>query len=360
MSTSTGRERIGRQLRHQSVDRIGLTEHFWNSTVNRWVAEGHLPEGVSPAEHFDLDLECCWPFLYKIDPGFEDQIVAEDEDTVTLLDGNGATLRRYKGHDTTPEHIGFSVTDRKDWEEKAKPFFTSSRDRIRFDRYREVRTRCAQRQRFFCWEGVGPFEMMHPFCGHENLLLGMGLDPDWVREMAEHLTDMQLALWETLFAEEGLPDGIWIYDDLAFKGRPFMSPEMFREMLGPSLKKMVDYAHGRSLPVILHSCGFVEPLLPDLVATGIDCLEAMEVKAGMDLLRIHRNYGADIALMGGLDVRPVASNDWEGIVRELESKIPEVRRGNGFIFHSDHSIPESADYESFVFFLEKGRELGTY
>ena len=207
MSTSTGRERIGRQLRHQSVDRIGLTEHFWNSTVNRWVAEGHLPEGVSPAEHFDLDLECCWPFLYKIDPGFEDQIVAEDEDTVTLLDGNGATLRRYKGHDTTPEHIGFSVTDRKDWEEKAKPFFTSSRDRIRFDRYREVRTRCAQRQRFFCWEGVGPFEMMHPFCGHENLLLGMGLDPDWVREMAEHLTDMQLALWDTLFAEEGLPDG---------------------------------------------------------------------------------------------------------------------------------------------------------
>lgn len=57
----------------------------------------------------------------------------------------------------------------------------------------------------------------------------------------------------------------------------------------------------------------------------------MEVKAGMDLLRISRDYGEKIALMGGLDVRPVAANDRDGIRRELESKIPAVMRNNGFI-----------------------------
>ena len=74
----------------------------------------------------------------------------------------------------------------------------------------------------------------------------------------------------------------------------------------------------------MHSCGFIEPLLPGMVEAGIDCLEAMEVKAGMDLLRIYKEYGEKIALMGGLDVRPVASNDIDGSRRELDSKIPCV------------------------------------
>jgi uroporphyrinogen decarboxylase len=86
----------------------------------------------------------------------------------------------------------------------------------------------------------------------------------------------------------------------------------------------------------------------------------MEVKAGMDLLRIYEHFGDKIALMGGLDVRPVASNDLDGIRRELEAKIPFVKRNNGFILHSDHSIPESTEYETYQYFLELGRELGTY
>jgi uroporphyrinogen decarboxylase len=139
-----------------------------------------------------------------------------------------------------------------------------------------------------------------------------------------------------------------------------MSPAMYRELVMPGHKKTIDYAHSIGLPVIMHSCGFVEPLLPDMVEAGIDCLQAMEVKAGMDLLRIYERFGDKIALMGGLDVRPVASNDLDGIRRELESKIPFVKRKNGFILHSDHSIPESTNYETYRYFLELGRKLGTY
>ena len=80
----------------------------------------------------------------------------------------------------------------------------------------------------------------------------------------------------------------------------------------------------------------------------------------MDLLRIYRAYGEKIALMGGLDVRPVASNDREGIRRELEAKIPVVKGRNGFILHTDHSIPESTEYETYRYFLECGLELGRY
>ncbi|MCL1910527.1 MAG: hypothetical protein FWG05_06305, partial [Kiritimatiellaeota bacterium] len=71
-------------------------------------------------------------------------------------------------------------------------------------------------------------------------------------------------------------------------------------------------------------------------------------------------YGDKISLMGGLDTRFVAVNDIAGIKRELELKIPILKKGNGFIFHSDHSIPESTEYDTYKFFLDYGRELGTY
>jgi uroporphyrinogen decarboxylase len=110
----------------------------------------------------------------------------------------------------------------------------------------------------------------------------------------------------------------------------------------------------------MHSCGFIEPLLPHIVKTGIDCLQAMEVKAGMDLLKIHKQYGDRLSLMGGIDVRVLESNDRAAIDRELESKIPIVKQGFGYMLHSDHSIPDSVSYETYRYFIEKGLSLGKY
>ena len=360
MQELTSIERISRQLRHQPVDRIGAMESFWSFTVANWVARQKMPEGVSATEHFGLDFAVCWPFKLQINPETVDQVLAEDEDTITTLNGNGATMRRHKKHASTPEHLNYAIKDRADWLEKAKPFLTPSRNRVQADAYVQARDRARQQQRFFCWGGVNVFEAIHPIAGHENMLIGMALDPEWVKDMANTYADLLIGLYEELFAAGGKPDGIWFFEDMGFRGRPFMSPTMYREIIYPAHRKTIDFAHAQGLPVIMHSCGFVEPLLPDMIKAGIDCLQAMEIKAGMDLLRIYHQFGRDIALMGGLDVRPVANNDLPAIQRELESKIPIVKAGNGFIFHSDHSIPESTEYETYDYFLRLGRQLGAY
>lgn len=201
---------------------------------------------------------------------------------------------------------------------------------------------------------------MHPLCGHEHMLVGMALDPDWIRDMVDIYSRITLELQEILFAEEGLPDGIWYYEDMGFKGRPFMSPAMYRELIQPAHARTIEYAHSLNLPVIMHSCGMVESLLPGMVEAGIDCLQVIEIKAGMDLLRIHKQYGDRISLMGGIDVRAIYPNDKKLIDAELESKIPVVKNGYGYTLHSDHSIPETVNYETYRYFIEKGLELGTY
>lgn len=115
-------------------------------------------------------------------------------------------------------------------------------------------------------------------CGHENLLLGMGLDGDWVAEMANLYVTVAIRLLGDLVGKS-LPDGLWVWEDLGFKQRPFMSPAMYREQIYPAHKRLFDFAHSCGLPVVLHCDGYVEALIPGLIAAGIDCLQPLEVKA---------------------------------------------------------------------------------
>ena len=355
-----GRERMQRILKRQPVDRIGLYEHFWNDTHREWVAQGKLRENDEMADVFGFDMDEHWSFNLVADLDFKPRIIAEDADTVTALDGNGATLRRHKHHDTTPEHVDFAIDTRDDWEEKIKPLLTADPRRINFAGYRAAREKARKAGRFFVWSGIAAFECMHPVTGHVNLLLGMADDPEWVEDMAMTYADLTIALQRMLFEQEGWPDGIWYYEDMGFKGSPFMSPDYYRRMIQPAHKKVIDFAHSNGMPVIMHSCGYVEPLLPDMIDAGIDCLQVIEVKAGMDLLKLHALYGDRISFMGGIDVRALYTNDRDVIDRELEAKIPLVKQGFGFTLHSDHSIPKTVDFETYQYFIQRGLELGTY
>jgi len=356
----TSRERIGRILKRQPVDRIGVFEHFWGDTQKKWAAEGNIREGEDLNEHFNYDLALCWPFNYVADLDFQPVTIEEDAETKLVRDGNGALLRRHKLHDTTPEHVDFAVKQRQAWETLIKPRLTPERRRINFDGYREARARAQAQQRFFMWCGVNVFELMHPVCGHEHMLMGMVEDPDWIRDMVDTYSRLTIQLQEILFAEEGWPDGIWFYEDMGFKERPFMSPAMYRELIQPAHRRTCDFAHAHKLPVVMHSCGFVEPLLPGMIEAGIDALQVIEVKAGMDLTRIYRNFGERLSLIGGMDVRALYSNDLRKVDAELQAKIPIVKGHYGYVLHSDHSIPATVNYDTYRYFVKRGLELGTY
>ncbi len=356
----TSRERIHNILKRRPVDRIGVYEHFWGDTHKKWTQEGHLKEGESLEDHFGFDMQMAWVFNSVANLDFEPQIIEETDETRLVRDGNGATLRLHKLHDATPEHVDFLVRDRAGWEEHVKPFLKPERRRINIEGYRDVRRRAAEQDRFFAWAGVNVFELMHPVCGHEYMLMGMAVDPDWVRDMVDAYAELTVNLMEILFEEEGYPDGVFFYEDMGFKQRPFFSLDMYRDIIQPGHKRTIDYAKSKGLPVIMHSCGYVAPLVPGMIESGIDCLQVIEVKAGMDLLELYREFGDRLSFMGGMDVRVLYTNDKAAIDRELAAKIPMVKGRFGYVLHSDHSIPNQVEYASYRHFVERGLELGTY
>ena len=141
----TGKERFSRILRHEPVDRIGLYEHFWGDTQKEWVHEGSCREEDDFEDMFGFDISECWAANMTADLDFEPKIVSETADTVTLLDGNGAVLRRHKHHDTTPEHVDYTVKSRADWEREIKPRLTPSPRRLHFEKYRQRKVASAER-----------------------------------------------------------------------------------------------------------------------------------------------------------------------------------------------------------------------
>ena len=139
-----------------------------------------------------------------------------------------------------------------------------------------------------------------------------------------------------------------------------MSPAMYRAQLFPAHKKIFDFAHSCGLPVVLHSDGMIEALAPSLIEAGIDCLQPLEVKAGMDLLRLKQRFGDKIALIGGMDERVLETNDLQAVEALLLNSLPGAMAGSGYALQVDHSVSPLVDYDTYRFFVERGLEIGTY
>ncbi|OGV60653.1 MAG: hypothetical protein A2498_12375 [Lentisphaerae bacterium RIFOXYC12_FULL_60_16] len=359
MHAMTQQERFLNALDRKPVDRLPWSDSLWGDTVRRYVAENRFPENEDLTKHFDMSHRSGGWLNGVANLDFQPVTIEETDETLLTLDGNGAKLRRWKHKSGTPEHVDFTVQERDGWLATIKPLLQDvDRRRIPFESYRTQRQLAAQENRAFCWAGVAPFEQMHPVCGHEYMLMGMALDPEWIQDMVMTFAEFTIRHLEVLFHEEGQPDAMWFYEDMGFKEKPFMSPAMYESIMLPGHKRLFDWSHARGLKVIVHSCGFVEPLVPGLVRAGMDCLQAMEVKAGMDMPRIARQFGDRISFCGNIDIRIVATNNRHQIDAELARKIlPVLEMGGGYLLHSDHSIPPDVDYDTLRYFFETGSRM---
>jgi uroporphyrinogen decarboxylase len=133
---------------------------------------------------------------------------------------------------------------------------------------------------------------------------------------------------------------------------------MYRSLVKPVHKRACDWAHARGVKVKLHSCGDIRPFVPDLIEIGVDMLNPVEVKAGMEPVALKEKYGRSLGFHGGLNVALFDHPDklWE----EMRRVVPVMKKGGGYIAGSDHSIPQSFSLENFREFVRLAKELGSY
>ena len=113
------------------------------------------------------------------------------------------------------------------------------------------------------------------------------------------------------------------------------------------------------MPVIYHGDGDVRSILEDYIEVGIDAYNPLEVKAGLDVVELRRQYGHRLAFCGNMDVIAWGNETQEELECMILTKL-NAGKGGGYIFQSDHSIPNSVSGQSYDYVVKLVRQLGRY
>ncbi len=351
----TDRERVLSALDFQEADRVAIQDGPWTTTIRRWHEEG-LPENIEPAEYFGFAMVGVSADLTMRLPT---EVIEETDEYIITRSADGTSDKNWKHAISTPGRIDFLIKSRADWEEHKHRLEWSS-NRVDWPAVREAEQQARQQGKWFHFTAAFGYDRTQGVVGSERLLMAMAEDPEWIDDVFMTYAQIVVAAAEEMIGAGIEFDGAFVYDDMGYRNATLFSPAMFRRFEFPCHKLVYDFFHSQGLKVILHSCGRISELIPGLLEAGLDCLQPLEVKAGMDLVELKKQYGDSLAFMGGIDVRCMANPDPTVIEQEIARKIPLAKAGGGYIYHSDHSVPDNVSFEQYQRTIELVHQYGTY
>ena len=160
------------------------------------------------------------------------------------------------------EVVKFPDLDAWDWEAAAKADHMDERDRE--NKLIDV---------VIC---NGLWERTNQLMGFENALCALLEEPEEVGEFMDALVEYKIKLIQKV-KQYYNPDVITFHDDWGTQNGPFMSPDTWRELIKPRHTKIVQAAHDLGIIWIQHSCGKYDQIMVDIMETGIDVLQCMDI-----------------------------------------------------------------------------------
>ncbi len=195
--------------------------------------------------------------------------------------------------------------------------------------------------------------------GFQELMMAFCLDPELVRNLVNMSVDLNIELAKEV-ARHGA-DFVFTGDDYSSGQAPFMSPDVFKDLMYPGLKKVVKGFHDQDLPMIKHTDGNVMPLLDMILDCDIDCLDPIDPLGGMDMTHMKQQYSDRIALKGNVNC---ATTLVDGSIAEVVSETLEVIKAaasdGGFILSSSNSIHSSVNPGNYLAMINTIKAYGQY
>ena len=201
--------------------------------------------------------------------------------------------------------------------------------------------------------------------GWDNFMVDLALRPDF----AEHLMDLLLERYienvgRYIEAVGSTVQIINVGGDLGTQHGPQLSPAMYERYIQPRQKQFWSYIHAQSdMYIFIHSCGGIYPLIPGLIDAGVDAINPVQTSAaGMDPVRLKREYGDRVTFWGGgCDTQTVLGNATPQAIREhVRERIRILAPGGGFVFNQIHNIQVNVPPENVVAMLDAALEFGAY
>jgi uroporphyrinogen decarboxylase len=172
------------------------------------------------------------------------------------------------------------------------------------------------------------FHKVANFLGMEGYFIKMHTHPEVVHALTRRIVGFYLEANRRFYRQAGdLLDAFFLGNDFGTQRDLLISPAQFREFLLPYFRQLADQAHEHGYQVVLHSCGAVHKIIPDVIAIGVDGLHPLQARAAdMDADTLARDFAGRIAFLGGIDTQELLVH---GAPEDVRAEVRRVRERLG-------------------------------
>jgi len=335
----TSIERVKRLLNSEPIDRVPIFDLLRNDAAIEYYSGGRLT--FENAE--ELVYKAVGKILDATRPSVKYPVL---ESETVLPDGRKVKQTRWT---TWNDPIRFADAEeyemylRKEHIEKDTDF-SSLKENVQktIDRFAMLSEKLGDTYLFWSIGGVG-LGYLHSEVGLDQFSYFLYDCPDVISEALEAKTRATVEkirlLSELTKDSEVQPMGLFMAEDIAFKGTTMFSPAYLRKEFFPRLKRVIDACHEAGWKFMFHSDGNLMEILEDFVEAGVDVLNPIETAAGMDIGQIHKRH-PHLIMTGGIDTSTLLpfgkpSEIRDAVVKAIEDSEGMIMLGSSSEMHAD-------------------------
>jgi uroporphyrinogen decarboxylase len=196
----------------------------------------------------------------------------------------------------------------------------------------------------------GPWNIAMHLRGAEALLMDTVTDPKFVHELMKFATEVVREMGDALI-EAGFSPSL----GEAAASCSLISPRIYQEFIKPYHKELCSYFRSKNRFMSLHICGKIDPIMEDILETGIFLLS---LDAGSSLQKLTQLADRKLVIMGNVPTTHFSSGTRQEMEASIRQCIETAAAESGYILASGCEIPFDSTEDRIQHFFEFSRQYG--
>ena len=204
----------------------------------------------------------------------------------------------------------------------------------------------------------GVLETAINLLGYDNLCIMLYDEPELVEAVFHEIGSRFLRYYENAASADTV-GMLCSNDDWGFNTQTFLPPALLRKYVFPWHKRIVEVAHANGKPCMLHSCGYFNEIIDDVIDDmGFDARHSYEDNI-TPVEKAYEDFNGRIAVLGGMDVNFLASRTPEEIYKRARNMLEMSAERGGYALGSGNSIADYIPHENYLAMIRAAHEFDT-
>lgn len=350
----TSKERVLKSLNHQKPDRVPLFYRDVPEVEARIIKDLNLNSREELLSYLGIDFrwvgpDYIGPLLYNEETGIKRDIWSVEYKFTKYCED--------AGYWEPIDHPLKDCTDPKELEDYPWPkleWFDFDSIKAKIDKYQD---HAIMTSPGFASPGLLQSPIQH-LIGIERGMMEMIINKDFFNALVEKILEFQVQFIDKMLsAANGKIDFVRIGDDYGTQRSLIMSPVTWRECIQPALSSMVKVVKKHGAYYYHHSCGAIKDLIPDMIDTGLDVLDPIQVKSdGMIPSDLKTKFGNKICFCGGVDVQELLREGTpEQVSVGVNQLLDDMAYDGGFFIGPTHNFQTDISTENILAMYEAAK-----